>query len=168
IVVINPLTFFWKEGMSLAQSDYHSIAEAQRYRHTSMQLASWLKLLRGRVDLGAALRVVYNRIKARSRSRLRTFAGLLHLPVQDDLASELQRIAARNTQALYIFSATDPGLFLLHEQGGDAVRKLQRRGLLHTETIDSADHTFTPRRSQHELLHLLTKHFAQLQSRNSK
>ena len=51
IVVVNPLTFFWKPGMSLEYADFQVTSETNRYARSSRSLSSWLKLLRGQVDL---------------------------------------------------------------------------------------------------------------------
>jgi len=49
VVMINPLTFFWKEGMSLDAplTDRRVISEAHRYREAAFRLHSWRKLMRG-------------------------------------------------------------------------------------------------------------------------
>ncbi len=39
IVVINPLTFFWKEGLALSRNSFRDAAEVMRYRRTALQLS---------------------------------------------------------------------------------------------------------------------------------
>ncbi len=46
-VIINPLTFFWKDGMSLAYPQHRIAADIMRYRTNVLSLASWRKLLSG-------------------------------------------------------------------------------------------------------------------------
>jgi pimeloyl-ACP methyl ester carboxylesterase len=161
LAIINPLTFFWKEGMSLAQPEYRVAAEAIRYRRAVMRPSSWLKLLRGRVELAAVRQVITGRLVGLARDAVREICRMLRIALRDDLAKELHLVAKHGTQMLFVFAASDPGLPMLRAQGGVAVTRLQRTGMLQIETIDGADHTFTPQWTQNRLLCLLTAQFTQ-------
>jgi predicted alpha/beta hydrolase len=162
VVIINPLTFFWKEGMSLDQSGYRVTAEALRYRRVALQASAWLKMLSGQVNVVAAAGVIARRVAAIAHHSIREAMRRLRLPLEDDLAAELQRVANQNTRMLFIFASSDPGLPMLREQGGMTVQRLQRNNSLRIVTIGGADHTFTPRRAQTRLVRLLMANFASL------
>lgn len=155
VTVINPLTFFWEPGMSLGQPAYQLTAEAIRYRQTALKLGSWLKVLRGRVNSTAALKVILRRAAHRLHDQRRELCRWLRLPLKNDLAAELRIIAKHHTMIFFVFSASDPGLAMLHEQGGGLVKRLQVQGRLCIDVIDHADHTFTARWAQRSLLKIL-------------
>jgi alpha-beta hydrolase superfamily lysophospholipase len=158
IVVVNPLTFFWKPGMSLEYADFQVTSETSRYARSSRSLSSWLKLLRGRVNLRVAFNVFWKRIQVRARNSLRDLARLAGFRLQNDLASELLGIARQRTEIYFIFSASDPGHSMLLEQGGRIVAKLARSEKLRISIVQGADHTFTSHWNRDQLIALLAAH----------
>ena len=157
IVMINPLTFFWKEGMSLDEPlpDGRVVSEARRYQKNAFRLQSWLKLARGGVNVGNVAQVMIRRTASVIKHRWRDFARLLHLPLPDDLASELESVAERRVGVLFVFAARDPGIELLKIQGGAAAKSLRDRNQVDMRVIDNADHTFTVRRARDRLISVL-------------
>jgi alpha-beta hydrolase superfamily lysophospholipase len=158
VVVVNPLTFFWKSGMSLEYADFQITSESSRYARSATTLASWLKLLRGQVNLRAAAKVFWKRLSARARDSRRDIARRIGVELQDDLASELLRVARQRTDMYFVFSASDPGHSMLSEQGGSIVRKLARRDQLRISIVQGADHTFTAHWNRDQLIALLMAH----------
>lgn len=158
VVMVNPLTFFWKPGMSLDYADFQVTSESSRYARSAASLASWLKLLRGRVNLKTAATVFWKRFNVRGRNALRNVGRLLGVRLQDDLASELLRVARQSTDMFFVFSASDPGHVMLREQGGHVVDRLASREQLRIAIVQGADHTFTARWNRDQLIALLMKH----------
>jgi len=158
IVVVNPLTYFWKPGMSLEYADFQITSETNRYARSSRSLSSWLKLLRGKVDVRAAVRVFWKRAQVRAKNSMRELARLARFRLKDDLASELQGIARRRTEIYFVFSASDPGHSMLLEQGGRTVGKLVRGEKMRISIVRGADHTFTSHWNRDQLLALLAQH----------
>ncbi len=153
-ILINPLTFFWKDGMSL-QSEYteHRIADdIQRYRTNAFRLDSWLKLLRGEVNLLELSRVLARRMQSRAIVPLRVVARALGMPLRDDLPSELHSVARAGIQLQFIFAELDPGHELLKTLAGSTARRLENRGAIRIQTIAAADHTFTDRNTRAQLV----------------
>jgi predicted alpha/beta hydrolase len=160
ITVINPQTFFWKEGMSLAQREHLVTAESIRYQSRALEISAWLKLLRGDVDVRTGAHVVRRRLALRVVHAMRELARWLHIPLSDDLTVEIDDICRRGTHIQFVFSASDPGLSMLLEQGGRLVRRLQRTGAICIDVIDGADHTFTTLWARNTLTRLLSSHLA--------
>jgi alpha-beta hydrolase superfamily lysophospholipase len=157
IVLINPLTFFWKEGMSLQYPEYRVAADIMRYRVNMLRPASWLKVLRGQVNLWESSQVLLRRALSLARTPLRSLARALHIPLVDDLPSELQALARAGIRTHCVFAANDPGVELLRDQGGATARKLHARGVLRIELIDDSDHTFTDSTRRAELISALER-----------
>jgi hypothetical protein len=158
VIMVNPLTFFWKPGMSLEYADFEVTKESNRYARSAATLSSWLKLLRGEVDLQNAARVLSKRFAARARDSGRDLARLLGMKLDDDLASELARVARQGTDMYFVFSASDPGSAMLREQGGRIVSGLTRKGKLRVAIVDGADHTFTSHWNRDQLVELVMGH----------
>jgi hypothetical protein len=66
-------------------------------------------------------------------------------------------VQSQGTKMRFIFASTDPGHSMLREQGGSEVGHLLETGALTIDFIDQADHTFTPRAAQQNLLSLLAR-----------
>jgi alpha-beta hydrolase superfamily lysophospholipase len=158
VVMVNPLTFFWKPGMSLDYADFQVTSESNRYARSAATLSSWLKLLRGQVDIVNAAKVLSKRAIARGRNAGRDLARLLGARVRDDLASDLLSVARQHTDMYFVFSASDPGHSMLREQGGRIVGRLGRKGQLRIAIVEGADHTFTSHWNRDQLVALLMGH----------
>jgi len=158
-VVINPLTYFWQQGMTVQMPEARVTAEAARYGRTVMQWAAWKKLLSGRVNLMTPARIVGRRIAHRLRGQWRELARRLRIPLAEDLGGELRGIASRPVQLHFIFSDSDPGLTMLHEQGGYVVRELLRAQALQIEIIPNTDHTFTNLAGRNAMIAAVLSHF---------
>jgi pimeloyl-ACP methyl ester carboxylesterase len=151
-ILINPLTFFWKEGMSLEFSEHRIADDIQRYRTNAFRLDAWLKLLRGNVDLMQLSQVLLRHILAFTVAPLRSAARRWGIPLEDDLPSELRRIVRAGRQLHFIFADRDPGQELLNTLGGATVRRLCAESAIGIQTIANADHTFTDRAARAALV----------------
>lgn len=143
VTLINPLTFFWKDGMSLKYAEHRVAGDIVRYRTNAFRVGSWLKLLRGKVSVWELSQVLARRMRTLLLIPIRAVARLLGTPLKDDLPAELRAIVRHGIQLHFVFSATDPGHDLLTTLGGRTVSQLSHRGALKIQTIDGADHTFT-------------------------
>ena len=159
VTIINPLTYALEEPALEDQPQHRVSSEASRYRRVALRLSSWRKLLRGEVQVRAALGILANRALHLGDSAYRNARRTLGIPVRDDLGAQIRAVAAQDIRLRFIFSASDPGHAMLQEQAGGEVRQLQRRRLLTIDMIDGADHTFTSRCSQQALLQLLSTQF---------
>jgi hypothetical protein len=143
VVVINPLTFFWKEGASLDYPAHRVVAEAARYRRSLLDVDKWKKLLRGDVGLRKAAGTMSRHAATRLIERARDVSRRVGVPWRDDLGAELELVAAREVALRFVIADGDPGLALLRGQGGSVVPALEERGALSIAVIDGPDHTFT-------------------------
>jgi dienelactone hydrolase len=156
VVPINPLTFFWKEGMSLDFPAHKVAGESHRYARSALRLDSWKKLARGEVDLRALSEVMARRLLSLLGRRWRDLARPLGIPLADDLGGELEAVAARGVALDFVFAEGDPGIELLALQGGRVVPRLEAERQLRTHVIVGPDHTFTARWSHPILIERLT------------
>jgi alpha/beta superfamily hydrolase len=156
-VIVNPLTFFWKQGMSLAYPQHRVAADIARYRTNAFRLASWSKLMSGQVDLRQLGGVLWQRLRTALAKPLRAAARACGRPFPDDLASELKQAAAAGIGLQFVFSDGDPGFEMLRQGGGGSVRRMRARDELTVSVIPAADHTFTDLKARATLIDVLTR-----------
>jgi dienelactone hydrolase len=156
LVPINPVTFFWKDGMSLDYPAHIVASESHRYAQSIFKLASWMKLLRGHVHVAAFLQLIFRRLLSLIEHHLRNFARRIGRPLAHDLGIELELIAAHGIRIDFLFAEGDPGIDLLRLQGGSTIRRLRAQNCLQVHVIDGPDHTFTPMWSHAPLIDRLT------------
>jgi alpha-beta hydrolase superfamily lysophospholipase len=155
-LMINPLTFFWKQGMTMNDLQ---IAEVVRnpgvYRERVRSARYWLKLLTGRVNLWRVAMVYVRRAWLVLETAWRDLCHLLRIRLPRDLRWDLESITARGVRLVFLFARGDIGQDLLKIQGGAAVRAAGDRCRVYT--IDGADHIFSQRAPRERLVQLLGK-----------
>jgi len=152
--IVNPLVFFWRQGMSLDARELD--VQAAIYSSKWRRLDSWKRLFSGQSDLRMLARVAAGRL-AKGLGSLRAGASGAALqaasaPGDDDLGRELQAAAAHGTRLQFVFSEGEPGWPLLQAQAGPALQALQARGALSVQHIPRADHTFSSQDARHRFI----------------
>jgi dienelactone hydrolase len=155
VLLVNPLTFYWKQGSKLSDLQ---VAEVVRnpgiYAEQLLSLRSWRRVLRGRVNLWRVFMVLLHRALMTASRSVRDFSRLLNIRLPRDLGWELQSLASRGVRIVFLFARGDVGEDLLRVQGGSAVRSIGDRCRVHV--IDGADHVFSQSAARRKLLQLLT------------
>lgn len=151
VVLINPVTFFWRTGMSLDVSYAKVMNEADRYAGSARSLEKWKKLLRGEVNVKYVAKVMGRRVLARGKSEAREVGRRVGVQIGDDVGFEIEKAIGNGAQLHFFFADQDPGYKMLREEGGSVVPAAQARGKLTIDVIERADHTFTARWAQAQL-----------------
>jgi pimeloyl-ACP methyl ester carboxylesterase len=144
VVVINPLVFFWKEGMSLSLPPHIVSQSAAQYRRSLLELKKWEKLVVGKVNVVEFAHVVTRRFMSVVGGLVREFARGIGRPLVDDLGADLEALSRRNVSVAFVFSAGDPGEDLLRVHAGTSLRRLVRASRIRVHRIQGPNHTFTP------------------------
>jgi hypothetical protein len=165
LLVINPIVFYWKPSDPLDVAAWRTFLEARYYKQSALRLSSWRRLLTGRVNIPHMASVGVRRsgeiLRAKYASALRSFRRE-NIPTEH-APRDLERIAARGTDVLLLFSEGDPGLDFLRLNYGRELRRISRVPGFRLQVLDAADHTFTSidaRRRARDVLtgHLLEHH----------
>jgi pimeloyl-ACP methyl ester carboxylesterase len=144
--MLNPQGYFASSGKRI-----ESYVEAEKDKQYLLRVSmrrkeSWLRLLRGEVDLiGLA--------KALSARALRPFAERGGHGEIAGLAQGFAALVERGTVLLHVYAEEDPGLIEL-----DLVARAmpaEMRRAMRPEIVPAADHLFTPLHAQRSLLELL-------------
>ena len=177
-ILINPLTFFWKDGMSLETAPVKQLVAQHHYLGSALQPKKWLKLLSGKSKIGllGALRMVAQRLNLSGRTGRTsrtitsepTARGLGH-PLEDDLPADLRSIQAAGRTLTMIFAASDPGHSILLHKAKRQAEQMRKAGRLKVAFIKDADHTFSRRGARRVLIEMLVQHLcrhAEIESRS--
>jgi len=151
-IVINPQTFDFRAGDSLAIQRRRTYRAASWYRRSALSPDSWRKALRGQVDLVRVGRVLAERLALYAERRLNG---------TDSLARAFENLCQRGTRVLLVYSDGDPGLDHLRDELGSALERLKRDPRFALEVIPEADHTFTPLASQEALAQSLERYLSE-------
>lgn len=163
ILPINPLTFYWKEGMSLDYSPADYYFEWNSYQESMWHKDRWIKLLKDPKRIietaKTTVNVVFIKISALFKPIINHFKRSSGAKDIEDLAWDLNTIVKKNIRVKFIFADTDPGYQLLVEGAGKTVNKLLREQKIKIEFIPKANHNFSSHLGRTQLLKKLKDHF---------
>ncbi|MCU1230570.1 MAG: hypothetical protein JWO97_3454 [Acidobacteria bacterium] len=158
-ILINPLTFYWEEGMSLDRPvATEEFDKWQWYMKSMRSRDRWAKLFRGDVNVRSIARTVVERVRGKVSALC---ARDDDEPRRNDLERDLTRIAESGRKVTFLFSRFDPGFDLLMASAGRAVKSLRKRGLIDVWRSEAATHTFEEQRSRELMIESLARHLAE-------
>lgn len=151
IVLINPLTYRFVEGMTLATSRH--FWDLKYYKESARSLEKWKKLARLEVDWGKITRlglVHAKRVVLHEWHMLREWID----PRQaSETSRDLERLFAGGRHIGLFISSGDPGYEILMQHAQRTARRGIREGKIHLEIVPNSDHTFSPFRSRRNAIH---------------
>lgn len=164
IIPINPLAFYWKEGMSLDYSPADYYFDWNSYQESMRHKKRWIKLLKDpkRVleTIKTTINVILIKVSAIFKPLVNRFKRLIGAKEIEDLAWDLKAIVAKNIRVKFIFADTDPGYQLLVEGAGKTVEKLINEKKIEIEFVPKANHNFSSHLGRIQLLKKLNKRFS--------
>jgi pimeloyl-ACP methyl ester carboxylesterase len=157
-IMINPQTFRWREGDSLALSPRRGFKSTRYYLQALQRPILWTDALRGKLDLRGVVRELSRRSIARAAVMVRgLMARARRLPApRGEVERVLRQVAERGVHSLLVFSSDDGGLDMIEEHLGSGGRTMRGQPNFRLEIVDGADHTFTQKEAQVRLHELVT------------
>ena len=161
VLMINPLTFNWRAGMSLEiPSEYATVAQGRAYQKAILDRSRWMRVLKGDVSLRNFILHLGRSVLDKSRVVARRIGVALHLLPEPQLARDLLRIAATGTRIRFYFSSGEPGIDMLGRAGRSSLEALKKLHLMSVDFIAGADHTFRNQERRRELFSLIKRNIA--------
>ena len=155
ILMINPRTYVWREGMKIDDVQLWEVAQFPSiYRGRILSAGYWARLLRGQVRIGRVLSIYCHRTWLAIEPRLRDAARSLHIHLSDDVGWELERMAARGVRVVLVFARGDGGDELLRLLAHASLQRLGARCRVHV--IDGSDHGFSRAGPREQLVKVLS------------
>ena len=170
-ILINPLVFFWKEGMIINETNTEQLVAWREYGRAIFKWSHWKNLLTGKTRAGFvgslkrfAGHLISSFLKpgkpAAPTAKSAPQSGYGH-PARQDLPGDLSRIVtASRTLAMFV-SDNDPGHFLLMVQARRKATQLMKQGKLKCHFIPDADHTFSTAQARQTFYQSLTAYLHQ-------
>jgi hypothetical protein len=162
-MVINPIVFYWNPACALDVAAWMNYAESRRYSRSAREMDSWMRLVRGKVNVRYALTVGYRRFVEVASGAAEAIARRVGLSRNaEDVGRDLARLSARGVATLLVFSEGDPGLDFVRRRYAREVRLLERSAKnFAMRIVEGADHTFTRIDAREKLRLLLTTHLVE-------
>jgi alpha-beta hydrolase superfamily lysophospholipase len=165
-ILINPLVFYWKEGMTINDTNTDQLVAWREYWNAIFKWSQWKMLLTGRTRMGFAgsikrfaghvmPRFLSSGRPAPQQEKSTPPSGYAH-PARKDLPGDLSRIAAAERTLAMFVSDNDPGHFLLMYQARRKATQLMKEGRLQCRFIHQADHTFSTAQARQTFYQSLT------------
>ena len=150
LVLINPLTFYWVEGMSLETTRH--FRDVSYYKKSARNLDSWRKLFRGNVNVINLVRVALSYFVTLGKSYYNALRETIGLDPSSQLSRDLKKLLAMNRIINVIVAEGDPGRDILMTGARRTVLNAQKTNQISLQIIADADHTFTQSRARRELI----------------
>lgn len=150
IVLINPLTFHWVEGMTLSDSkDTQLFKDKNLYAKSIKDVKKWKKLLSGGVSLGHLTHFV---VSMAGKKLLHTANHInQRFFRQTLLMKEFSALLKAGIQVHFIFSTDEPGPDIINRDAKFLFNRALRQGSFYRWHIDPANHTFSRRAMRMQL-----------------
>lgn len=160
VVLINPQTFVWEDGMSLDVNPLANRDQTEYYKRRFFAKEAWMKLLKGGVDPRYAATALAGRVADVTRATVAKIKSKIPIDPSrgSDVARALDAMTKRGVDVLFVFAGGDPGIDNLNEKVGTAMQALTKRPNFTIETIEGPDHSFTPLWAQDDLDRVLVGH----------
>jgi alpha-beta hydrolase superfamily lysophospholipase len=150
LVLINPLTFHWREGDSLEVRVRQSVKSTRFYARSALEWSHWPRLLRGEVHVRALA----------TQFALRAMHASVHAIRVGDVERSFRALDSRGTSVLLVFGIEDGGIDVIEAHLGGDARRMRHAKHFSMVVLDGPDHTFTSPHWQRHLSGLLSRHFA--------
>jgi alpha/beta superfamily hydrolase len=148
-ILINPLVYYWVEGMSLDTST--KFEDMAAYRKSMRDPARWKKLFRGEVNMKRLLEVLAGTAVGMVKPRIDALHEIL-LPRHGGtrLSRDLRKLMHMKRPVTFVIGDRDQGVKILEAEARRTLRKGLHTGALTLHMIAGGDHTFSrlePRRA---------------------
>ncbi len=141
VILINPLTFYWVEGMSLETAQH--FWSVTRYKKSVNSAHSWRKLFTGRVDLLTVCKTLAKHVLNNAVSRYHAIGERFLANGGKQLSRDIRKLLSMKRRLNLIVSAGDPGKEIMLADARNTVTQSEVKGDLVVRCIAGGDHTFS-------------------------
>lgn len=119
LVMLNPSTFVWHDGLTLAKLQQDNQRSTRFYLDTLAHRRGWARLVRGELNIGKAARTVRKHALRRLVAAGTRAAGLLRWSTESEFPRRAMReLAARGVRILLLVGTVDGGLDMVEAHFG--------------------------------------------------
>ena len=156
-ILINPLVYYWVEGMSLDTST--KFEDMAAYRKSMRDPARWKKLFRGEVKMKRLFQVLAGTAWGMVKPRIDTLHEVL-FPRHGGtrLSRDLRKLMHMKRPVTFVIGDRDPGVQILEAEARRSLRKGLHTGALRMHMIAAGDHTFSRVKPRREMVRSVVEH----------
>jgi pimeloyl-ACP methyl ester carboxylesterase len=163
VFCVNPLIFFWEDGVTGAELRLsEAIHNTQRYRRKALSGNGLKRILTGHINMRRLYGMIANRLRMALPSTSQpsapgetaAYKSLVKRVNSFKLGRELEQIGERGVQITFVFSRGESGLELLDMLAKESLLRLGDRCRIHQ--IDGADQIFSQGEPRSELMRVLS------------
>lgn len=159
ILVINPLAFYWEDGMTLVTPEGIQTAQDSKYYANSMRdPKKWLKLIRGKASLGYILGFIRKQLAAKFTAWMK-YADEVILNNHTALSADILRIIRAKIAISFLVASNDPGIDLVNDQAKRTFSNEVSKGAIQVKIFSGANHTFSRYKHRQEFLAFIKEKF---------
>jgi pimeloyl-ACP methyl ester carboxylesterase len=151
VVLMNPLTFHWREGDSLDVKMRTTLKSTHFYRRAALQVDTWKRAIRGEVDV----RSIARQIGQRTLGRIKRWPSQW-LRQETDVALGFRRLCSRGARVLLVCGEDDGSCDVIAEHLGPDAERFRHVPNFRFTVISHTDHTFAPHAARSVVLDRLT------------
>ncbi len=157
LILINQQTFQWNEGDSLDVDPLTAQREGDYYAQSARSLGKWMKLLRGEVEVGYAIRALLGGVRVRVDAWWQDARAKMPAAMsKSGLPQEIRNLQSKGVSLHFLFSGRDPGITNLNRELGGHKKHFVSQSGIDIQVIEGPDHSFTPRWARWALTDSLT------------
>ncbi|MGS2724272.1 hypothetical protein ACVBEJ_11045 [Porticoccus sp. GXU_MW_L64] len=155
-VLINPLTFYWKEGMSIDMPEERKVTvDANYYSKKIKDFKSWRKFIRGNVSFGYIFIFLLRVTIKKMNSIFELLYRILNSVPNTKLNKDMEFVGKNRIGISIIVSDSDPGWGLLVDASKMPVKKFIKKFNVKAFSVRDANHTFSSYDSKMRLVNIL-------------
>jgi pimeloyl-ACP methyl ester carboxylesterase len=152
IMMMNLLTFQWKEGDSLDARTRATFKSTRFYARAAINPETLLRIFRGDVRVGAIVKELASRVVSAG------VAGARSVIDRDPILKSFRTLDSRRVSTFLLFSDSDAGVDLIEAHLGIQAGRMRRRRHFSMRLLSEADHTFLNAKAQQEARMVLSEH----------
>ncbi len=153
VMLVNPLTFHWREGDSLDVRMRTTLKATHFYLHAAWDPDTWRRAFRGKVHV----RAIASKLAKHAWRRVRRWPAEW-LGMDADVAAGFRRLCERGASVLLVCGENDGSRDVVEEHLGHDARRLRKNRNFRFAIARDTDHTFSPLTARRELTERLTAH----------
>lgn len=157
ILLLNPLVYYWEEGMNLDTST--KFEDMEQYRKSARDPERWKKLLRGEVKMKRLAEV----LAGHALGLVKPYWDTAQETVFPDrggtrLSRDLRKLVAMKRPVAFFLGDRDQGLKILNAEARRTFEKGLASGLMTLYTVAGGDHTFSRLKPRLDLVRAVVQH----------
>jgi alpha-beta hydrolase superfamily lysophospholipase len=159
-VLLSPYAFEWEEGDPVSPKTRRPVQSTRFYARALLDRRTWVRTLRGEVDVREIARVLLERVHQCVDTGLPSWSARLRgrRRPKNEVERAFGTICDREVESLMVLSFDDGGVDMVARYLGNDARRMRGRKNFTFKVVEGGDHTFKTIASQRMLRDIVTSY----------